>query len=62
MTIVPSVAHLVTPYLFVTGSWIHAQLLHNPRYRAIVMTQATENLGVFPFDPIYDFGHKSIRP
>ncbi len=50
----PRVAHLVSPYLFPTGSWIHAQLDHNPRYRAVVMTQRTENLGTFPFDPIHD--------
>jgi colanic acid/amylovoran biosynthesis glycosyltransferase len=53
----PAVGHLVTPYLFVTGSWIHAQLSHNPRYRAVVMAQATENLDVFPHEPVYDFGH-----
>jgi colanic acid/amylovoran biosynthesis glycosyltransferase len=52
----PAVAHLVTPYLFVTGSWIHAQLRHNPRYRPVVMTQATENPDLFPFEPVYDFG------
>lgn len=51
----PAVAHLVTPYLFATGSWIHAQVSGNPRFRAVVMTQATENLDVFPFQPVYDF-------
>ena len=53
----PTVAHLVTPYLFVTGSWIHAQLLHNARYRAVVVTQGTENLDTFPFEPVYDLSH-----
>ncbi len=51
----PSVAHLVTPYLFLTGSWIHSQLLHNPSYRSVVMTQASENREVFPFQPVHDF-------
>lgn len=55
MTDRPSVAHLVTPYLFLTGSWIHSQLGHNPRYRAVVMTQASENLSIFPFEPVHDF-------
>lgn len=29
----PVVAHLVTPYLFGTGSWIHSQLVHNREFR-----------------------------
>ncbi|MBD3163018.1 MAG: glycosyltransferase [Candidatus Eisenbacteria bacterium] len=51
----PTVAHLVTPYLFLTGSWVHAQIVHNRRHRPVVMTQGTENLDVFPLDPVYDF-------
>lgn len=51
----PAVGQLVTPYLFLTGSWVHVQLLHNPRYRSVVMTQQTENLDVFPYEPVYDF-------
>jgi colanic acid/amylovoran biosynthesis glycosyltransferase len=51
----PAVAHLVTPYLFRTGPWIYVQLLHNRRYRSVVMTQKIENLDLFPFDPIHDF-------
>jgi len=54
----PSIGHLVTPYLFSTGSWIHGQLLNNPRYRAVVMTQKTENLNIFPFEPIYDLSRR----
>jgi colanic acid/amylovoran biosynthesis glycosyltransferase len=50
----PVAGHLVTPYLFSTGSWIHSQLTHNPRYRPVVMAQATENLDAFPFEPVYD--------
>ena len=53
----PAVAHLVTPYLFTTGPWIYAQLLHNPRYRSVVMTQQTENLDHFPHESVHDFSH-----
>lgn len=51
----PAVAHLVTPYLFRTGPWIHVQLLHNRHYRSVVMTQKTENLEHFPFERVHDF-------
>jgi colanic acid/amylovoran biosynthesis glycosyltransferase len=54
----PIVAHLVTPYLFRTGPWIHVQLLHNRHYRSIVMTQKTENLNLFSFSPIHDFSDR----
>ncbi|MCB9465430.1 MAG: glycosyltransferase [Candidatus Eisenbacteria bacterium] len=50
----PTVAHCVTPYLFLTGSWIHSQLVHSRRYRPVVLTQAAENLDVFPFSPVHD--------
>ena len=50
-----TIAHLVTPYLFVTGSWVHAQIVHNRRHRPVVLTQATENREVFPFEPVHDF-------
>ena len=50
----PTVAHLVSPYLFLTGSWIHSQLLHASRTRPIVLTQGTENRALFPFEPVYD--------
>jgi len=50
----PTVAHLVTPYLFSTGSWIHSQLMYNRDFRPIVITQRTENLDLFPFEPVYN--------
>lgn len=50
----PSVAHCVTPYLFLTGSWIHAQLVHARRHRPIVLTQGVANLETFPFAPVHD--------
>ena len=50
----PTVAHLVTPYLFTTGSWIHSQLVHNREFRPIVITQSSENPGLFPFEPVHD--------
>ncbi len=49
----PTVAHLVTPYLFGTGSWIHSQLVHSRRFRPIVITQALESPDAFPFNPVY---------
>jgi colanic acid/amylovoran biosynthesis glycosyltransferase len=55
----PTVAHLVTPYLFATGSWIHAQLVHASTFRPIVITQSTKHLDQFPFDPVYDLSSGS---
>lgn len=51
----PVVAHLVSPYLFLTGSWIHSQLIHNHEFRPIVLTQDEENRDLFPFDPVFCF-------
>ena len=51
----PTVAHVVTPYLFAMGSWVYGQLVHLRRYRPIVLTDATENLDVFPFDSVYAY-------
>ena len=48
-----TIAHLVTPYLFRTGSWIHTQLRHARRYRPIVITQAREDPAAFPFEPVH---------
>jgi len=56
----PTVAHFVTPYLFGTGSWVHAQLIHMRHYRPIVLTYRTENLDVFPFDPVYAYESVNI--
>jgi colanic acid/amylovoran biosynthesis glycosyltransferase len=54
-----TVAHLVTPYLFQTGSWIHSQLVRNREFRPIVVTQGTEHLEMFPFDPVFDLSPRS---
>jgi colanic acid/amylovoran biosynthesis glycosyltransferase len=48
-----TVAHLITPYLFRTGSWIHTQLVQARRSRPIVLTQKLDHPERFPFDPIY---------
>jgi len=48
-----TIAHLVTPYLFRTGSWIHAQLIHPCGVRSIVLTQRLEDPAAFPFSPIF---------
>lgn len=55
MTSLPVVAHCCSPYLFSTGSWIHSQLVHLSRYQAIVLTNKTENLDLFPFDSVYAY-------
>jgi colanic acid/amylovoran biosynthesis glycosyltransferase len=47
-----TVAHLVSPYLFQTGSWIHAQLIHARDVRPIVLTQQLEAPERFPFEPL----------
>lgn len=54
-----TIAHLVTPYLFQTGSWIHSQLTHNHEFRPIVVTQGTERPAAFPFDPVFDLGPRA---
>ena len=48
-----TVAHLITPYLFGTGSWIHGQLVHAVRTRPVVLTQKLTEPEAFPFDPIF---------
>ncbi|MBM3317875.1 MAG: glycosyltransferase [Candidatus Eisenbacteria bacterium] len=48
-----TVAHLVSPYLFRTGSWIHTQLLHARDFRPIVLTQALDHPEAFPFSPVH---------
>lgn len=57
----PTVAHLVTPYLFLTGGWIHTQLTHNREFRPIVITQGRENATTFPFAPVYDLADRSAK-
>jgi len=48
-----TIAHFVSPYLFRTGSWIHAQLVHARATRPIVIAHALEAPEAFPFDPIH---------
>jgi colanic acid/amylovoran biosynthesis glycosyltransferase len=55
----PCVVHLVTPYLFHTGSWIYTQLTGMHEFSNVVFTQQKENLEQFPFAQVYspeDFG------
>ncbi len=59
MAALPTVAHLVTPYLFPTGSWIHSQLTHNREFRPIVIAQRTEQPEKFPFAPVYDLSRRA---
>ncbi len=47
-----TVAHLVSPYLFRTGSWIHTQLIHAQGSRPVVLTEKLERPETFPFEPL----------
>lgn len=49
----PTVAHLVSTYLFRTGSWIYNQIVGLSRYSPIVLCFRSENLGIFPLDSVY---------
>ncbi len=49
----PTVAHIVSSYLFQTGSWIYTQLTHMQSVRPVVLTYRLENLDQFPFAPIH---------
>jgi colanic acid/amylovoran biosynthesis glycosyltransferase len=51
-----TIAHFVTPYLFRTGSWIHAQLTHAAGTRPVVIAHALEHPEAFPFDPVHLVG------
>ena len=55
----PKIAHLVTPYLFHTGSWVYSQIKGVSGFEQFVLTQKKENLDQFPLDNIYsieDYG------
>ncbi len=55
----PVVIHLVTPYLFHTGSWVYSQLTGIEKFSNVVFTQRKENLESFPFQNLIspeDFG------
>lgn len=48
-----NIVHLVTPYLFHTGSWIYTQLTGIKSYNKHVFTQNIWNDPQFPFEPVY---------
>ena len=50
-----TIAHMVRNYLFTTGSWIYGQLINLQRCQIIILTSKTENLNIFPIDPIYEY-------
>ena len=50
-----TIAHSVSPYLFLTGSWIYGQIVNLKRYCPVVITNKIENLNLFPFQTIYSF-------
>jgi colanic acid/amylovoran biosynthesis glycosyltransferase len=47
------VIHLVTPYLFHTGSWVYSQIKGLSTFEHYVFTQRSENLEQFPLENIY---------
>jgi colanic acid/amylovoran biosynthesis glycosyltransferase len=47
-----SIAHLVTPYLFHTGSWIYNQIINVREFKQFVFTQRKENLDQYPFENV----------
>lgn len=59
MTSPATIAHLVTPYLFSTGSWVHSQLTRNREFRPIVIAQQLERPEQFPFEPVFDLSPRS---
>jgi colanic acid/amylovoran biosynthesis glycosyltransferase len=48
----PVIAHAINPFLFLTGSWIHAQLRMSGDFRHLVLCQKRENAGLFPHEPV----------
>ena len=44
------VVHLVTPYLFHTGSWVYNQIKNLELFENYVFTQSAINLDIFPFE------------
>jgi colanic acid/amylovoran biosynthesis glycosyltransferase len=47
------VAHSITPFLFLTGSWIYNQIRFPGKCRHLVLTTRKANLEQFPFQPIF---------
>lgn len=55
-----TIVHLVTPYLFHTGSWIYSQIKNISKFRCVVFTYCKENLDVFPYNKVVSFDEFSI--
>jgi colanic acid/amylovoran/stewartan biosynthesis glycosyltransferase WcaL/AmsK/CpsK len=53
----PVIAHLISPYLFQTGSWIHTQLIHADATRPVVLTRQLTSPENFPFEPVINVAH-----
>ncbi|HEY4216005.1 MAG TPA: glycosyltransferase [Gemmatimonadaceae bacterium] len=49
----PVVAHVISAYLFGTGSWIYPQVARLKRFRSTVLAVRVENLDVFPIDSLH---------
>lgn len=48
-----NIIHLITPYLFHTGSWVYTQLSQLTNFGNVVFTYRKENVDQFPFEPVY---------
>lgn len=56
-----TIVHLVTPYLFHTGSWIYSQIKNINKFQSVVFTYSKENLDVFPHDEVVSFDEFPIK-
>lgn len=55
------VAHFISSYLFLTGSWVHSQLVNHKKFKPIVLSyDPVENLDMYPFEPIYSYSELSV--
>ncbi len=52
MMIKNNIAHLVTPYLFLNGSWVYNQIIGVSDVNQYVFTQKKANLGQYPLEDI----------
>ncbi len=48
-----TVAHCASTYLHITEQWLYYQIARLRRYRPVVLTQETRNLGEFPVQTLY---------
>lgn len=54
------IIHLITPFLFHTGSWIYSQLTSIKKFSNFVFTYRRENTQQFPWDAVYSADEMSL--